>query len=248
MQINIKVDTFRFNDLAKNYPRNLAYSTAQALNDTARDAQDQIRDEIAQHFHVRSSRTMGLLRRSIKIMAFANVRSNRPYAILGVDNKPRLLLSMFEEGGRREPWVGRRAAVPRVGSGGARASIESPINSAWLIKSLNMHKGPTVPRKTLSSNPRNVRRRSGNRSNYQFWQGASQTFMLERTKRAAYGGIFRRVEKGAGDGAIKMLYSFRPQVPVPAVLEFYTTAGRVFASRFTAHLDRRFYRLRGVGG
>lgn len=252
MDIRVKVDTARFNDLAKNYPRNLAFSTANAINDTAKDAQKAIREHMAQVFHIRSANSKAFLDRSIKIMVWANVRGGRPYAIIGIDNKASgrraKLLSMFEEGGTRTAQVGRRVAVPRVGTGGARPSIESQINPNWLIQSLNMHKAPTAPRHALSGNPRNVKRRKGQASSYQFWQGANGTFMLERSARAPYGGIFRRESAGKGDGAIRMLYSFRPSVPLPAVLSFVETTGQVFEARFMSNLNRRFYHLRGIGG
>lgn len=248
MQINLKIDTDRFDKSARNYARNLAYSTAQAINDTAIDAQKAIREHMVRTFHIRSASTRNFLFRSVKIFEFANVRASRPYALIGVDNKSRLLLSLFEEGGDRTAFVGRRVAVPHTGQGGARSTLDSKINRNLLISSLNMHRGPTVPRKRLSTNPRNVRRRKGPSSSYTFWQGNDGTFMLEHSKREPYGAIFRREAPGKADGAIGLLYALKPSVRVRAVLDFVRTVGTTFDDRFALHLDRRFFHLRGLGG
>jgi hypothetical protein len=248
MQINVKMDLTRFNQEARNYARNLAYSTAQALNDTAVDAQGAIRDHMARTFHLRSASTRNFLFRSIKIFAFANVRASRPYALIGVDNKSRLLLSLFEEGGERTAFVGRRVAVPIIRPGGARSSLDSKISKQKLITSLNMRRAPTAQRKNLSTLQRNVRRRRGGHSSYTFWQGNDATFLLEHSRREPFGGIFQRTAKGKADGAIALLYALKPSVKVRAVLDFVRTVGSTFDARFQAHLDRRFFHVRGIGG
>lgn len=245
MQINLKIDTDRFDKSARNYARNLAFSTAQAINDTAIDAQKAIREHMVRTFHIRSASTRNFLFRSVKIFEFANVRASRPYALIGVDNKSRLLLSLFEEGGDRTAFVGRRVAVPHTGQGGARSTLDSKINRNLLISSLNMQKKPAPGGPITSNDPRNVRRRKGRRSSFTYWQGSNNTFILERSRGVPYGGIFQ--QDGKGKDNIRLLYSFRPSVRVRAVLDFVRTVGSTFDDRFQLHLDRRFFHLRGVG-
>ena len=241
VKINIKVDTSLLDKNAKRYARNLAFSTAQALNDAAKEAQKRIRDGLRQRFHVRQAQ---FLDRSIKIFAFANARANRPYAEIGVDNKPRFLLSIFEEGGARLPFVGKHVAVPITGQA-ARPSISDPVRTDLTFQSLAFRKSKT----TVTAAGRAVlkaRRAAGNRKrklsgDYLIWRGNARTFILPQTRRAPLGGVFQRVGPGRDD--IRLIYSFKSNVRLRAALDFVSTSQQSFSDVFQESFYRRFYRL-----
>jgi hypothetical protein len=239
VKVNVKIDTSLLDKNAKRYAKNLAFSTAQALNDAAKEAQKRIRVNIRQRFHVRQAQFVD---GSIKIFAFANARANRPYAEIGVDNKPRFLLSIFEEGGARLPFVGKNVAVPITGQA-ARPSIADPVRSDMKFTALGFKKSAITRKgKILLA----VRKRGGIRKRkvsgqYQIWQGAHRTFILPQTRRAPLGGVFQRVGPGRDD--IRLIYSFKANVRLRAALDFVSTSQQSFSDVFQESFYRRFYRL-----
>ncbi len=245
--LRVDVDLSGLNRERRNFTRNLAYSTAQALNDTAKEIQAQVRDHMAETFQIRTSASRRLLDRSIKIMAFANARAMRPYVLIGVDNtKDRLLLSMFEGGGDRTAFVGQNVAVPHVASSGARPTIESPVTRKFRFQNLNFQLLPAPGRKpSASASKRAVKRRKGPSSTYFYWQGNSGAFILQQTAKAPFGGVFRRVGKGRDD--LRMLYSFRPSTKIKAELHFYRIAKTVAGERFQRNFRLRFSGARKYG-
>jgi hypothetical protein len=243
MKIDIKVDTSLLDKNAKRYAKNLAFSTAQALNDAAKEAQTRIRGNLREQFHVRQPQ---FLDRSIKIFAFASATANRPYAEIGVDNKRRFLLSMFEEGGARLPFVGKNVAIPVTGQA-ARPSVSSNVADGYTFQALNFTRGPIVKtHKGIDAWARQrIARKRGIRgrlsSEYYVWQGNNRTFILFHTRRAPLGGVFQRVGPGRDD--IRLIYSFKANVRLRAALNFVSTTEQSFNDRFTQAFYQRFYRL-----
>lgn len=244
MRIDVKVDTSLLDQNAKRYAKNLAYSTAQALNDAAKDAQRQIRANLRERFHIRNAAFMD---RTIKIFAFANVTANRPYAEIGVDNSKRhLILSLFEEGGARLPFVGKNVAVPITGQA-ARPSVTDNVIEGFTFQALHFTKGPIArtargadawARQRLARS-RGIRGKLS--SEYFIWQGANRTFILFHTKRAPLGGVFQRVGPKRDD--IRMIYSFKSNVRLRAALNFVSTTQGAFDTTFREAFFRRFHRL-----
>ncbi|MGH9641097.1 MAG: hypothetical protein ACRD3Q_01600 [Terriglobales bacterium] len=236
MQINVEVDTSLLDKMSARYEKNLAYSVAQALNDTALEAQRRIRASLRQHFQVRKA---AFLDRSIKIFAFANVGSNRPYAEIGVDNKQRLLLSLFEQGGQKTPFVGRDVAVPITGQA-ARPSIAESVRSDLTFSALHFKLGTTDERDFVAgAKRRRVLRQAGKQ--YAFWQGNQRTFILAHSAAAPLGGVFQRVGPKRDD--IRLIYSFRQNVRLKAALDFVATTTTTFNDVFREAFFRRFYHL-----
>ena len=243
MKIDIKVDTSILDKNAKRYVKNLAYSTAQALNDAAKEAQRRIRLGLRQRFHIRDSVFMD---RTIKIFAFANVNAARPYAEIGVDNKRRLLLSLFEEGGTRTAFVGRNVAIPVTGQA-ARPSVTDAVRPQFKFTALNFQRGPLKrtgagvdawARQRLARK-RGIRGRLG--AEFYMWRGAQRTFILTHSKRAPLGGVFQRVGPKRDD--IRLIYSFKSNVRLRAALSFVSTSEAAFNATFQEAFYRRFYRL-----
>lgn len=244
MQINVSVDTSVLDKNVKRYQKNLAFSTAQSINDVAKAAQSQIRMNLQQQFHIRNKTFMD---RTIKIFAFASATANRPYAEIGVDNsKSRLILSMFEQGGARLPFVGKNVAIPVTGQA-ARPSVSDSVRPDLTFQSLNFTRGPIV--RTARGADAWARQRIAKKrgikgklaNEYFVWQGAQRTFILFNTKRAPLGGVFQRVGPKRDD--IRLIYSFKANVRLRAALDFVSTTEKSFNTTFRNAFARRFYRL-----
>lgn len=242
MQIHCRVDTSLLDKNAKRYAKNLAYSTAQGLNDVAKEAQSRIRAHLRERFHIRDAVFMD---RTIKIFSFANVGAQRPYAVLGVDNsKKNLILSLFEEGGARLPFVGRNVAVPVTGQA-ARPSATATVRPDLTFQAMAFRRSKTVATQAGRAELK-ARRSAGNRKrrlggDYLIWRGNSRTFILPHTKRAPLGGVFQRVGPGRDD--IRLIYSFKANVRLRAALSFVDTTELTFSQTFADAFYRRFYRL-----
>lgn len=244
MRIDVRVDTSLLDKNAKRYAKNLAYSTAQALNDAAKDAQRQIRGNLRERFHIRNAAFMD---RSIKIFAFANVTAGRPYAEIGVDNsKKNFILSLFEQGGARLPFVGKNVAVPITGQA-ARPSVSDNVSAAYTFNALHFTKGP-IARTARGADAwarQQIARRRGIKgklsASYYIWQGANRTFILFHTRRAPLGGVFQRVGPKRDD--IRLIYSFKQNVRLRAALNFVSTTEGAFNRTFREAFYRRFHGL-----
>lgn len=235
MQINVSFDLSLLDKTAKRYEQNLAYSAAQAINAAALEAQKRIREQMAAAFHLRKA---DFMMRSVKIFAFASVGRNRVYAELGIDNKPRLLLSMFETGGQKAPWKGKNVAVPVTGQV-ARSSIAAPVNPSYTFQALHFQRGPIQHRGALHHAKGRHKGKLG--GEYDVWQGANRTFILTATARAPFGGVFQRVGPRRDD--IRLLYSFRANVTLRKALSVIETTQEVYQQVFADTFVKKFYRL-----
>lgn len=242
MQIGIKIDTSILDKNAKRYTKNLAYSAAQALNDAAKEGQRRVRADLRERFHIRDAVFMD---RTIKIMAFANVGASRPFAEIGVDNtKKNLILSLFEDGGARLPFVGRNVAIPVTGQA-ARPSVSDTVRPDLTFQAMAFRRSKT----TSTSAGRAVlkaRRSAGNKKRrlggeYLIWRGENRTFILPSTRRAPLGGVFQRTGPGKDD--IRLIYSFKANVRLRAALGFVDATTQAFNDTFRESFYRRFYRL-----
>ncbi len=116
MRVNLKIDSAPLILRLRNGQRRLAYAAVNAVNNTAKRIQAAERRRVEEEFTVRKKQF--ILRQAAVIKPFANVKQGRPYAEIGVGQKPRLLLSAFERGGERKPFT--PAALPNPWSAGLR--------------------------------------------------------------------------------------------------------------------------------
>lgn len=242
--INVTIDIDALRARTKREEKNLAYSTAQALNDTAKDVQYKIQGDVQQLFHLRKkpgskrwegatsvfSDTYGdqpsrgeraFIVRAIKIFAWANVMKGKLFAEIGINNRPRLLLAHFEKGGLREPFVGRRVAVP-IQETARKGSIRNPVDPKLTFRRLAFK-----TRKTASGKKQ--------------IKGKMRTFILSKTPRHPMGGVYQRVGPKPED--VRMVYSFRRAFRLQAVLRFVKRAQQTYATRFRENFYQRFYKL-----
>ena len=126
MKIDLQIDSAPLVLRLENGQRRLAYAVVNAINNTAKRIQAVERRRVEEEFTVRKKDF--IQRQAAVIKPFANVKQGRPYAEIGVGQKPRLLLSAFERGAERKPFTqgARRVAEPVVG-GPARPQFLAQI-------------------------------------------------------------------------------------------------------------------------
>jgi hypothetical protein len=146
MRIDMQIDSASLVLRLRNGQRRLAYATVNAINNTAKRIQAAERRRVEEEFTVRKKQF--ILRQAAVIKPFANVKQGRPYAEIGVGQKPRLLLSAFERGAERKPSTqgARRVAEPVVG-GPARPRFSQPVPPELRVKRLRFDRTKTGKRR-----------------------------------------------------------------------------------------------------
>ncbi len=196
--------------------RQIAFAAVNAINETAKLIQLTQRERVDDIFELRTPKTEQFIKRaSAVIKPFANVKDARPYAEISVGSAPRLFLSVFEQGGEREPVKGKRFVAVPVTGGPARRNFASPVAQTLYLRKLNIR-----ARKTKSGAIQ--------------YKGRDRTFILKRTAKAFYGGVYQRVGPERED--VRLVYSFKQKPRLRAMLGFARTADEV-AKRW---LDRNF--------
>ncbi len=195
MKITPRLDVLGLVDKTAKTQKNLAYSVAQGINATAKRIQEAQRQELGQRFTLRTAKTKTFLeRQAAVIQPFASVKQGRLFAEVGVGHRPKLLLSGFETGEKREPVKGSVIAQPVVG-GPARPSFKQPVPAAFTFKGMAL---------------KAVRDKAGKKQ----YKGQHDTFTI------AGRGVFQRM----GPGAIKMVYRYDKDQKLPAKLGWMKTA------------------------
>jgi hypothetical protein len=202
--------------------KNLAYAAVNAINRTALQVQKQAQDNVKARFVLRQPQFV--LRQAAVIKPFASVGQGRPYAEVAVGQKPRLLLSDFEQGGQRDPFVGKNVAVPITGSP-ARPGFSDQVPGNLRITALGLQP-------TLNAAQRQQRRsiKGGTaketrslRANFTAAAGAGQVWKgRERTYMIPYIGVFQRTGPKKADTVL--LYKFMPHPQLKPKLGFLAMA------------------------
>lgn len=188
--------------------RSLAYATVNAINNVAKVIQKAEREKLDDTFTIRTPQTKAFLERQIALIKpFASVGQDRAFAEISVGKRPRLVLSVFEGGGEKDPASrgAKRVGVPITG-GPARLSFSSPVAETLYLRKLKFK-----AKKTASGAIQ--------------YKGQKRTFLLKRTEKSLYGGVFQRVGPHRED--IRLVYSFKQRPKLRAVLKFIATADDV---------------------
>ena len=247
MRINVTFDTRMLEAKTQKQIKNLAFSTAQALNDTAKDIQYRVQGDVRQSFRLRkaagqkgldgapadlSAATDGPSRserswlvRQIAVLAWANVRRERAYAEVGIRARQRLLLAKYDKSATdsmREPFKGRSVATPITRHTRQGGMIARPIDRALTFRALKFK-----PRRTKSGALQ--------------IKGLQRTFVLRGSARHPLGGVYQRVGPGRGD--IQMLYSFRRAFRLRKVFDLIGRAREMYVSSFRENFYRRLLHL-----
>ncbi len=214
IQVNLKVDTSNLALRLEKGQRRLAYIVSNTLNRTAKEIQVEERENVSGHFTVRKPEF--IMRQAAIIKPFASPTKGRAFVEISVGQRPRLLLSTFEEGGVRAPFKGKNVAVPITGEA-ARPSFEQPVPQELRFTGLRLK---------LSASERRRRRRGGTASS-RVRRGEHGTYMVPGV------GVFQRQ-----GGKSHLIYSFEPPMTLKPRLGFIATARHVTAARFNEHLQR----------
>jgi hypothetical protein len=243
--LNVRIDTEPLLLRLDKGTKRLAYAAVGAINATARRIQDVERQHVETKLTVRKRE---FVQRQIAIIKpFASVKKGLLYADVSIGQKDRLLLSLLEPGGTREPLpppgqerpLGKNVGVPITGS--ARPSIGSSIPSDLTFKGLRIVKRQVVTRR--NGRKRSVRVRADvkfaanvTRTGKVQLQGEHRSFILKHTDRLPWGGVFQRIGPGRDD--IRLLYKFLPPMPLHAMLEWIPTAEEVANTWFGEEMER----------
>jgi hypothetical protein len=236
-QLEVRIDAARCLALLRNGGKRMAFAVVNALNQTAKEIQTGEREHAASAFTLRKRdfvlREAAVIRAAAGGSGFASVGAGRFEARISVGQKPRLLLSGFEEGAERRPFKGKNVAAPVTG-GPARPSFSAGVSDAFTFRNLGLRR--------VKSNGQSKRKRrttvrieqSITKQGKVQWKGAHRTFLLTETGRAPQGGVFQRVGPGRDD--IRMVYSFRPPFRLDRRLHFLDTGTRIADQRFQRNL------------
>lgn len=232
IDIDVKALTTRFGLTEKN----IAYAVVNALNDTAKQVQSSERENVQAKFIMRNPDFM--LRNAAIIKPFASVGQGRPYVEIAVGQKPRLLLSQFEQGGPRLPFVGKNVAVPIIGSP-ARPSQSASVPTNMRISALNMRpelsSASRAQRRTLkggSKSETKTMRRDFTKANAigRPWQGNQRTYLIPGV------GVFQRTGPKRKDTVL--LYRFLTRVQLKPILGFIDLGKTEGARMLRSALDK----------
>lgn len=199
MKINATIDVLGLVDKTYKAQKNLAYSTAQGINATAKRIQEAQRQQLDKKFTLRTAQTRQFMERQAAVIKpFASVRQGRLFAEVAVGQRPKLLLGGFEDGAKREPAKGSVIAQPVVG-GPARPTFAQPVQKAFTFQGIALK----------------AVRAKGAQGGKQY-KGRQSTFTIAGV------GVFQRI--GRERDAIKMVYRYDKEQTLPAKLNWMKTA------------------------
>lgn len=220
MQINVVMDNTQLLLRLRNGQKRLAYAAVNAVNNTLKRIQKAEQRRVTQEFTVRKDEF--IKRQAAIIKPFASVKQARAFGEIAVGEKPRLLLSQFERGAKREPATSgaRYVAEPVIG-GPARPSFRRPVSPDYRLRKLKFQRTSTGKiRKSVA---------------------ATKTFLVAGV------GIFQRT----GADAARAVYIFTRGKRLRPRLKFVETARREadrwFREEFEREVIKALERARGRG-
>jgi len=237
MKISMKLDASAFEAKTKKQIRNLAYSTVQAINDTAKQVQEAVRKDMEKRFNIRSDKTKKFLFQRIKISQFADVNKNKPYAEISIDikNKARLLLPLYETGGERKPFFGKQMAVP-ITSTAREGSINKPVADDFRWDKMKIKKYKTKAREIIKYKTKlnGVITKYKPKERKTQLKGRQRTFVMK-------GRLWQRIGSGRRD--IRAIYHFSKPFRLRKRLRFVDISKETYQKQFQENFYRRFYKL-----
>lgn len=227
--INAQLDARALLANMKRREKRTAYAVAAGINDTAKDAQKDMQALAGREYEVR--KPSFVLRQVAIIKPFASPRQGRPFAIISVGQKDRLLLATLERGGTRNPVKGKRVAVPITG-GPARPTFSSPVPKQWQFGQLKLR--PIKPAKNGPNLPTFITR-----------QGLLETFILDGPL-VSQPGVYRRTGPNRGD--IEIVYAFEEPMALKPSLNFVRTVTTTIHRRLKENFERQIKKEITRGG
>lgn len=184
--------------------RQLPFATALALNSVGFDFQNAQQLGMDRRFTLRRK---AFIEQGIYFPRDqrADYRKGQMHATVSIEPK-RDFLTKFQQGGWKRPRSSSRLAVPAE----ARRTKAGIVAKSERIGELQIRLHGRGPKATVG-------------------RGLKRTFSIRLPDGRGY--IFRRTGKGKRSD-LRLLYIFRPRVPIPASLEFYETAEATARARF----------------
>jgi hypothetical protein len=171
--------------------------------------------QLAEQEHVARSFTLRrpeFVMNTVKIQRGNFATKDNLRAIVEID-RDRNFLTKFEDGKDKIPSAAKSIAIP----------IEAKRSKMDIVTMANRPKGLML--QTISARSSVVAK------------GLKRTFLIQSPD--GTGGIYQRVGRGVGS-TVKLLYSFKPRVPIPKRLGLVDTAKRTFASNWMANWQKAF--------
>lgn len=217
--ISIKVDaTATRSALRSLFADQLPFATMRAINETAKQFQEEQRRGMQQRFTVRRPQ---FVLRAVKISPFAT--KQRLEARIAIDppgGQARAdILTKFEEGGTKTPRTGARIAIPDQ----ARRTKAGVVSRTQRPSAFDFQPHGTF---VFSRSARVM-------------VGKRRTVLIRQP--GGRGVILQRVGRGRAS-ELRALYVFRPHVPIDQLLEFEETAFRVVRERWSENFEAAFAR------
>lgn len=238
MRIDVTLDTDKLRAQTERQIRNLAFSTAQALNDTAGEVRRQARIEIGRLFKpiVRANAAKGIakeslfsraggtddkntadaMRRRFKVLLKADAKQARPFAIVGYRDQRRLKIRDFDSVADQ---YGRDPILYEVAD-----------KKVMSMRDLNLRPVKVTPR--------------GYTPDTQL-KGQQKAFGLFQTKTYPKGAVFQRIGPGPGDIRVLISYArWQDERLALKLIKLPELARKVYAEFFRDAFLRRFYKLK----
>lgn len=209
MRVDVKFDTRALKVRTAREAKRLAFNTAQAINETLKEIQVEERINLERKFTLRKTT---FIHRLVKILRFASARKGVAFGEIGIDpKKKRVLLGLFEKGGTRPAFKGKRVAVPITG-GPARPTFRESIRPAFRFTALRL---------------RRPRKRRGAGASRRL--GQQQTFQIPRV------GVFQRIGE-----KVRPVYLFIRGPQLDKGLNFIRIARRVINREWPKQFARAY--------
>jgi len=227
MTVAFRVDPTPANQwLAGLFRNQLPFATSVAVNQVAKDAQDAIRQRLKSRFIIRKD----WVTQGITIPRFSD-KADSPISVTVQIDPQRAFLAKFEEGGTK---VGSDAQPIAIPAQSIRPAVVDLPPLALYPKNLGL-----VARHDVTG----VKQPKGRITKHDVLQlqGKRRTFVLTTDMFGVQvPGVYQRTGPGKHD--FQLLWSYKPQIPIPQRLEFVKTAAATVAQqwgvRFNAAFDR----------
>lgn len=225
--LRITVDAGRTISFLEASKQQLPFAISVAVNKTAKDVQIAQRAQMQASFIIRKPWVL----QGVVISKFSDKSEATPTAVVGID-PTRSFLNKFEQGGQK---VAANPALPiAVPTLFARPDRGGLVPLGLYPKNLGLAARRGV---TGIVNPKG---KVSKRGILQL-QGKRRTFVLDLTMAGVQvPGVYQRTGPGPHD--FRLLWAYKPSIPIPALLRFEETALKTVTDKWATNFSNAFER------
>ena len=234
--IDIVVDVKSVEELFGSAKEQMPYAISRAVNKTATDVRDTMRREVLTRFTVRQR---SFVVSQFQVSHTSDKRDSSIYAEITVGGagykggtKTRDILSIFEEGGMKtSPDPAFPMAIP---STNIRPTFTASAPRALYPVNLGLR-----PRRAIAGGYKYPRRHTTSGGIEQL-KGSRRTFVLDplTMQGVKVWGVYQRTGKGKHD--VRLLWTYKQRLTVPALLGFQKTAEAVVDATWQENFSAAF--------